>query len=569
MRLTNPTQKQNGFVTTPEPIARELVRWAVRHPDEKVLDLGAGEGVFLVEVAQRLSELGAERGALGGRVFGVEKDPSLYASTVATLRSAFGAGFPGVHQGDLFECDFPPISAIVGNPPYVRRASLEDVDAIHNRILHHDLFVGTIPRLADLYAYFLIYAERFLAPGGRLAVIISSSWLDTRSGEFLKRFLLTRFRLHAVVACEGRLFEDALVKSVLLLAEKRTPGEADALKFVRLRQFRTGILSEVDQAETQIEGARFHAVPQTTLRETLPWSIYLRTPGPYFLARSKMGTTLGKLVESRIGIQPLARDFFVLTLNRAKAEGLSPRCLQPIAYSPRHVAGAIIVDAERLPHRILSTRQPREVMDGALREYIERAERAEVPIRGKGRVVVGYHNVPRLQQAGREPWYNLADEIERRGRYVIFVPRRFYETFVVVWNKAGVIAGENFIELRPKQMDDMLPLLAVLNSSFFELVSRCHAQQYGGGVFNMNPVDVKLLPTFDLPRDAAARGRLAAAFERFAEDGADDAARRALDTVVGAAFGLTGDEVGDAWQGVLELRALGTAAKHIRTGASE
>lgn len=567
VRLTSPANKQSGFIATPTPIARELVRWAVQRPDDKVLDLGAGEGVFLLETARRLSELGATPDTLAAGVLGVEKDPGRYVQAVSALRAAFAAEFTGIHQGDLFECEFPPLSALVGNPPYVRRAALDDVDAIHNRIQHNDLLLGTIPRLADLYAYFIVYAERFLAPGGRLALVVSSSWLDTRSGIFLKQFLLTRFRLHAVVACETRFFQDALVKSVLLLAEKGTPGESHPLKFVRLTEFRSGILSEVDEAVEQVEGARFHAVPQTTLGEDVPWSIYLRTPNPYFRVRAKTATLLGKLVESRIGIQPLARDFFILSAQRARAEGLDPKHLQHIAYSPRNVTGAIIEDPEQVPHRIFSTRDKRGEMDPALRTYVERAERAEVPIRGKGHSVVGYQNVPRLQQAGRKPWYNIADEIERRGRYTIFVPRRFYETFVVVWNKAGVIAGENFIELRPKHPDDTLPLLAILNSSFFELMARCHAQQYGGGIFNLNPVDVKRLPTFALPKDAATRAAIVHGFERFAAGEAQEPARRALDETIGAAFGFTESEVEEVRSGIHELRALGTAAKRVPAGS--
>jgi methylase of polypeptide subunit release factors len=568
-KLTDPAKKRSGFVATPAPIARELVRWAVGHANDKVLDLGAGEGVFLIEVAQQLRDLGATANDLAAGVLAVEKDPARYVQALSALRTRFDSDFPGIHQGNLFECEFPPISALVGNPPYVRRASLDDVDAIHNRILHNDLLLGTIPRLVDLYAYFLVYAERFLVPGGRLAVVVSSSWLDTRSGAFLKQFLLTRFRLHAIVACETRLFQDALVKSVLLLAEKGVPTDADTLKFVRLREFRSGILSEIDEAVEQVSGAQFQAVPQTTLREDVPWSIYLRTPGPYFHVRAKTGTLLGKLVESRIGIQPLARDFFILSAHSSQAEGLSAHHLQPIAYSPRHVNSAVLSDAESVPHRILCTRDGRDAMDTALRAYVERAERVEVPIRGKGRSVTGYHNVPRLRQAGREPWYNLADEIDRRGRYTILLPRRFYETFVVVWNRAGVIAGENFIELRPNRPDDTLPLLAILNSSFFELVARCHAQQYGGGVFNLNPVDVKLLPTFALPKDAESRTRLAKAFEEFAKEADQDTARRILDRAVGDTFRFQDEEIDELWRAVLELRALGSAANRIHVGLSE
>src|SRR5689334_11708787 len=114
MPLTIPIDKPSGFVATPEPIARELVRWAVRRADEKVLDLGAGEGVFLVEVGRRLGELGVAPGELRERVLGVEKDPIRYASAVSILRNVFGVEFSGVHQADLFECDFPTIGALVG-----------------------------------------------------------------------------------------------------------------------------------------------------------------------------------------------------------------------------------------------------------------------------------------------------------------------------------------------------------------------------------------------------------------------------------------------------------------------
>ena len=265
------TPKRSGFVVTPEPIARELVRWAVRRTDDTVLDLGAGEGVFLVEAGRRLQELGVGGDRLAAAICGVEKDPARYGQTVSTLHQQFGVSFPGIRHADLFDCEFPQIAAIVGNPPYVRRASLDNIDEIHGRIIHNDLLIGNIPRLADLYAYFLLYAERFLVSGGRLAVIISSSWLDTRSGEFLKHFLVSRFRLHAVVACEARMFEDALVKSVLLIAEKGEAHETHAVKFVRLREFRRGILTELDVAVGPVGGARFEAVRQTTLRASAPW----------------------------------------------------------------------------------------------------------------------------------------------------------------------------------------------------------------------------------------------------------------------------------------------------------
>jgi tRNA1(Val) A37 N6-methylase TrmN6 len=560
--VTSASHKLAGFVATPEPIAQELVNWAIRDRGDSVLDVGAGEGIFLLQAARRLLKLGADIDDLPRALHGVEKDPVRYQQAASALSSEVGVSLPGIRNGDLFHSEFPAVTAIVGNPPYVRRASVEDVDGIQSRIIHNNLLVGSIPRLTDLYVYFLMYAERFLIPGGRLAVVVSSSWLDTRSGEFLKRFILDRFRVHAVVASDVRLFQNALVKSVLLLAEKGPVGATDTVRFARLRQFYPGILTSLGNPETAgRNGLRIEPVRQGDLRPTSPWSVYLRTPGPYFLVASRMGTTLGTLVESRIGIQPLARDFFVLTTARARAQNLPEDQLQPIAYSPRHVSGAVISEASELGHRILSTRLSVSEMSDALRGYIHRAEEQDVPIRGKGRSVRGFHNVPRLQQASREPWYNLHDEIERRGRYTVFLPRRFYETFVVVWNRAGVIAGENFIELRPKSASDTLPLLAILNSSFFETVARCHAQQYGGGIFNLNPLDVKRLPVFTLPTSTLDRERLTQAFLRFAESRTLNGGREALDELVAEVFGYSAADVAAVREAVTELRALGSASK--------
>jgi hypothetical protein len=50
-----------GQFYTPRPIAELIVKWAVRSPDDKVLDPGCGSGTFLVEAYKRLAELKLKR----------------------------------------------------------------------------------------------------------------------------------------------------------------------------------------------------------------------------------------------------------------------------------------------------------------------------------------------------------------------------------------------------------------------------------------------------------------------------------------------------------------------------
>jgi hypothetical protein len=270
---------------------------------------------------------------------------------------------------------------------------------------------------------------------------------------------------------------------------------------------------------------------------------------------------LGSLAQTRIGIQPLARSFYILETGRLHALGVPKRYARPLLLSPRTVTTAV-VRPETIPtHYILFVKQAKEqIRNKALRLYIQAAEQAVVPIRGKDEVVVGYHNLPRLMQTGRSPWYNLVDEIHRRGRFPVLVPRRFYENFLVVWNKAGAVPNENFIEVKPKQKADLLVLLGILNTSFFELVCRSRGQQYGGGVFNLNPLDVQELPILNpelLENDA--RKAITEAYKAFTES--QD--RNGLDKAVAESFCIGSEQLRQIQHAVLQGRRLSLAAKRI------
>ena len=126
--------------------------------------------------------------------------------------------------------------------------------------------------------------------------------------------------------------------------------------------------------------------------------------------------------------------------------------------------------------------------------YIQVGESTEVQIRGKGISVTGYQNKERIQLSHRKQWYDLRSSVERRGCAAILVPRLIYRTFAIVWNKAGFVPGELFIEFIPAKKDDVEIYLAILTSSVTGIMLRAHAQVYGGGTYNMNPGQFKKVP---------------------------------------------------------------------------
>jgi len=163
--------------------------------------------------------------------------------------------------------------------------------------------------------------------------------------------------------------------------------------------------------------------------------------------------------------------------------------------------------------------------------YIEHWERQVLNPRGLARPVIGVQNLPRVRKTRRDPWYNLVDDLTRRGTAPVLLPRRIYQRYRVVWNQAGWVAGENFIEVLPQPHVPLEPLLAVLNAGVSEMALRVSAHVYGGGVYNLSPGSVGEVPVIDVARlSAAQREQLTAAYRIFLQSKGKD--RGALDAAV-------------------------------------
>lgn len=532
------THKRDGRVLTPPPVADALCRWAIRAPTDVVLDLGVGEGAFLLAAARRLEAVGADVAQVTNAIHGAELDPGAYRHAQAQAQAYLGQPLPHVVCGDFYHTPVPAAHAVVGNPPYIRRHYQPDPRA-------HRTAAGALAAngMTDAYCYFLLRACASLRPGGRLAAIVSGSWLDMRYGEALKRLLLKDFSIRLVLGFEGRVFPGALVKPVVLLAERVV--DAEPVPFVHLGQgcdldLLPSALEELAHGRV-VPGAAVTSVPRAELRPEAAWSIFLKAPGTYSdLLASAEWIPLRELAESRIGLQTFAKAFYLLTREEAARRGIEPEFLLPLALSPRSVRGPALTHAQALPHVVFACDRPLHQLHGTgAARHITLGTRSLVRVRGTDMMVRGYHRAPRLLRSGRDPWYDIRTEISRRGTWPILVPRRAFATYRVIHNLAGAVANEDFLELRPHDPALVEPLLAVLNGSVGEFVVRSHAFQYGGGVFNLNPGTLRQLPVPDLALLASpGREALREAWQAFVARRGTPAGRVALDEAVSSALGL-------------------------------
>ena len=403
---------------------------------------------------------------------------------------------------------------------------------------------GKFSRLTDPQCYAVMHGARFLKPGGRLAIIIADSWLDMRYGTAFKKYLLRTFVVRGVLGFQARMFRQVRVRPVLLLAEKRAEPEAPKDPRIAFFSFNGPLPGNLphdpcellDGTSPQADGT---ILSPEELNPDVKWTPFLYAPSVYKTLQQHPGLTpLRAMAQVRLGLQTFAKMFYVVSLATQKRWQLERRWLMPLLLSPKDFDTAWLNSDLSARYYVLACNAARERLTGTrVLRYIEYWENQVLTPRGQGQPAIGVQNLPRLAKTSRAPWYNLLDHLTRRGTAPILLPRRMHRRLRVVWNQAGWVAGENFIEITPQTGVAAQALLAVLNTGIAEMALRVNAHVYGGGVYSLSPGSVGEVPVVDVRRlSPRALNQIDRAYSQFLHTNGSERGR--LDAAVFAAAGL-------------------------------
>jgi adenine-specific DNA methylase len=231
-RTDTPAARKARAFFTPLPIAQYLANWAVAsNPSARVLDPTCGDGVFLLAAGRELTGLGVQPADLDSQVVGLD----VHAPSLAEAQSVLDeAGldarlvpsdfFAQVPPDELFT-SWQPFDAVIGNPPFVRyQAHVGEARRVSAQAA---LRQGVrLSGLASSWASLLVHAGAFLAPEGRLGMVVPAELLSVGYAEPVRRWLQRRFSVIHLVVFERLQFNDAMENVVLLLA--RGSGGCDA-----------------------------------------------------------------------------------------------------------------------------------------------------------------------------------------------------------------------------------------------------------------------------------------------------------------------------------------------------
>ena len=225
-------RKARGAFFTPELVARYVTEWAVRSPEDRVLEPSCGEAAFLLEAGRRLDDLGAPPG-LPGRLNGAE----LHDHSANTALNLLGQqGYEAsIAVGDFLRREpEAAYDAVIGNPPYVRYQAFSGKSraAAQRAALRAGV---ALTSLASSWAAFTVHSALHVRPGGRLGLVLPAEILTVNYAAPVRAFLMQGFARVRLVLFTERVFPGVMEDVVLLMAEGRAAGPTAHFEVLQTR----------------------------------------------------------------------------------------------------------------------------------------------------------------------------------------------------------------------------------------------------------------------------------------------------------------------------------------------
>lgn len=296
-KLISPEERHKfGQHYTDETIVDLINAFCIRKGDAAVFDPACGSGTFLVRAYYRKAKLDSQlsnQELLAG-LYGA--DINSFPAHLATLNLAARnisneENYPRIVRKNFFSlspdtpfCELPkstrdrrghrerevimvpPLDAIIGNPPYVRYQDIpkrSDKGVVPDQAKEHlwGIAEASSPGIklsgqSDIHVYFWPAATRFLANDGWFGFLTSSSWLDSRYGFRLQRWVLLNFAIIAIIeSVDEPWFEDARVKTAVTILRRTADDKKrndNPVRFVRVLRPLVEILGDsVDENRRQ------------------------------------------------------------------------------------------------------------------------------------------------------------------------------------------------------------------------------------------------------------------------------------------------------------------------------
>lgn len=490
-------------------------------------------------------------GARPSTILGIEIDPIAARSAreidnaEVVLGSAFDPAAYGAHLGAGFDL-------VIANPPYVRYQDFSSAsggqpssDQVREGLIQCLRQIGDLddderePLIAaatsysghaDLAVPSVILCMALVARGGKMGLVLPQAWLSRNYSTEVRDCLENLFHVELIVEdASATWFEDALVRTTLLVAHRRRGHQASVAPCKRLRihssaaneaslvgevssdantpersfamQLRLG--EAFDDEKVEVRDCLYVAKSS----ETRSMDAFQGLPGtpPTLQTIEDLGVTVSQ------GLRTGANDFFYVTPVTSSQFRSSASLGSALIACPPEAMRSAIRDQGGRPQAVLDLRHfvlpedadigdtdQRTIMDIRLADHVRRAGSTlsgkpgrEKPIKDLSAVKTNVR--PQKVNQPARFWYMLPD-FQPRHTPDCYLPRLNAKRPLAQVSDGETLVDANFVTLACNGKLDRYGLAALINSSWTWLWLENEAAVMGGGALKIEATMVGRLP---------------------------------------------------------------------------
>lgn len=466
-RLERERRRALGIYYTPPEAAKILARWVIRSPHETVLEPSFGGCAMLAAAVSTLKSLGNAHPSQ--QLYGYDVDAIAFDHLAQIgINNTEGhfkrQDFLRSKAGEL------RVDAILANPPFVSYHRQDEAQRRSAEKLRQR-YLPDLPKIASLWAYFLLHSMSFLRPGGRMAFVLPNAIGTADYARTLLAFLQRHFEKVELINVSERLFIQAGADeriSLLLLSNYVPLGLTKPAPLFSRDILRISEIEGHNDSSPLVQGATGELDVRGHAHATLT-AFGGNTLAPLGSAASvQIGEVVGDV------------GFLVQPLSIWSQRGITLKHLQPLFTRSAQVSGIYVPtditrdSSSRIPYLLVPSahRLPK-----AIEQYLSQYPEHEIA----GNKTFGK----------RDTWYRCSYDASAHA----FIGSMSHDYPRIVGNNAGISCSNAFYKITAHaQRADLIAWLPILSvTTPLRLSAEVMGRLRGSGGIKLEPSDVRKL----------------------------------------------------------------------------
>ncbi|WP_299100795.1 Eco57I restriction-modification methylase domain-containing protein [uncultured Winogradskyella sp.] len=479
--MTN--QKNTGSYYTPQYLASFISKRVLSHFEDRtrmsILEPSVGNGAFISEL-EKEENINIKLTALDINEVELNTASDKWNKKTASFIKTDFLEYSALNK----------FSAVIGNPPYVKKNLLKEKQIELIREIHTNENL-TEASVKNIWTTFLVKANTLLVNNGILAFVLPSELLQVKFAEEIREYLKKEFERIEIFTFNDLMFECKGQDTVVLFAYKKAEQKGE---------FFTNISSK-----EKLEQNNFILKNNNLLVESkVKWTHHFLTSDELTFIENlkKQLKTVNDYSESKPGIVTAANKFFIIDKETEKRYNLS-KYTKSIIQKGFFVNGSVVFSEEDIkkleqknkPTRLLQLNN-NDKISKRLREYLDIGETEEIPDRYKCRI--------------RNNWYVIPNISEKPDAF-FFKRSHLYPKLLK--NNSDALVTDSAYKVGMRNGYDLNSFIYSFYNTLTLLLSELEGRYYGGGVLELIPSEFKKLPIPYNEIDNAQFGNFTSNFE--------------------------------------------------------